>query len=116
MLLRFLPKRAPSFQRFRLISVRAMSRSGPESGSIFGDNCPLVVSPRQLFDLPSGSVTLLDASWHMPNSPRRAKEEFLSKRLPDAKFLDLDEVASPHELGLKHMMPSEKTFAEACGT
>ncbi|KAK7694429.1 hypothetical protein QCA50_001615 [Cerrena zonata] len=109
MLLRFLPKRTPSLGRF--ISARYMT-----SGSIFGDSCPLVVTPKQLYDLPSGSVTVLDASWHMPNSPRKAKEEFLSKRLPNAQFLDLDEVASPHELGLKHMIPSEETFAGACET
>ncbi|KAG6911777.1 hypothetical protein DXG01_000023 [Tephrocybe rancida] len=51
----------------------------------------------------------------MPNSPRRPREEFLSKRIPGAQFLDLDEVASPHELGLKHMMPQERVFADACG-
>lgn len=51
----------------------------------------------------------------MPNSPRKPHEEFLSKRLRGAKFLDLDEVASPNELGLKHMMPHERVFADACG-
>ncbi|CAL1696516.1 unnamed protein product [Somion occarium] len=85
------------------------------SGTVFGDNCPLVVSPRQLFDLPPKSdVAVIDASWHMPNSPRKAREEFLKKRIPNAQFLDLDEAASPHELGLKHMMPTGQVFAKAC--
>lgn len=51
----------------------------------------------------------------MPNSPRRPSEEFQKKRIPGAQFLDLDEVASPHELGLKHMIPSGRQFADACG-
>jgi thiosulfate/3-mercaptopyruvate sulfurtransferase len=51
----------------------------------------------------------------MPNSPRNAREEFLSKRVGGANFLDLDEVASPSDLGLKHMMPEERVFADACG-
>ena len=37
------------------------------------------------------------------------------RRIPGAQFLDLDEVASPNELGLKHMMPSPEQFKEACG-
>jgi thiosulfate/3-mercaptopyruvate sulfurtransferase len=52
----------------------------------------------------------------MPNSPRNAHAEFLVKRLPNAQFLDLDAVAAPHELGLKHMMPEPRVFAEAMGT
>jgi len=51
----------------------------------------------------------------MPNSPRNARNEFLQKRIPGAQYLDLDEVASTHELGLKHMMPDGETFAKACG-
>ncbi|KAI0932465.1 hypothetical protein AcV7_000430 [Taiwanofungus camphoratus] len=89
--------------------VRAMS-----TGSIFGDNCPLVVSPAQLRSLAPSSVSVFDASWHMPGSPRSARDEFIAQRVPNAQFLDLDEVASPHELGLKHMMPSPEVFAEAC--
>ncbi|KAI6032026.1 Rhodanese-like domain-containing protein [Pisolithus microcarpus] len=63
---------------------------------------------------PSGGVSVLDASWFMPNSPRNPREELNKKRIPGAQFLDLDQVASPHELGLKHMMPSESVFAAAC--
>lgn len=78
---------------------------------------PLVLSPKQLQDLvlTGEPVKVLDASWFMPNSPRKGLPEFLSKRIPGAQFLDLDEVASPHDLGLKHMMPTERVFADACG-
>ena len=77
---------------------------------------PLLVSPTQLQALSPLRVSILDASWYMPNSPRNPAEEYLSKRIPGARYLNLDEVASPHELGLKHMMPKERLFADACGT
>lgn len=78
---------------------------------------PFLLSPKQVNDLTKSSipVTVLDSTWFMPNSPRNAKAEYLSKRIPGSQFLDLDEVASPHDLGLKHMMPDSKTFALACG-
>ncbi|KAI6136914.1 Rhodanese-like domain-containing protein [Pisolithus sp. B1] len=76
---------------------------------------PYLVSPSQLHEsLSSGGVSVLDASWFMPNSPRNPHEEFNKKRIPGAQFLDLDQVASPHELGLRHMIPTESVFAAAC--
>lgn len=77
----------------------------------------MLLSPRQLSALlTSGkSVSILDATWFMPNSPRNALQEFRAKRVPGAQFLDLDIVASPHPLGLKHMMPTGRVFADACG-
>lgn len=83
--------------------------------STFGDNAPLLLTPRQLSDLDPKSVAVLDASWHMPNSPRKARSEFMKMRIPGARYLDLDEVASEHELGLSHMMPTPEKFAQACG-
>ncbi|KAH7921144.1 Rhodanese-like protein [Leucogyrophana mollusca] len=84
-------------------------------------SAPLLLSPSDLRGLlPSrgdstpDTVRILDASWVMPNSPRRPHEEFQKKRISGASFLDLDDVASPHELGLKHMMPTEEVFAHAC--
>ncbi|KAI0048436.1 Rhodanese-like protein [Auriscalpium vulgare] len=75
---------------------------------------PLLVSPTELHALrAAGDVAVLDASWHMPNSPRNAREEFLAKRIPGARYLSLDDVASTHELGLAHMMPSGEAFARA---
>ncbi|PPR01321.1 hypothetical protein CVT26_015402 [Gymnopilus dilepis] len=79
-------------------------------------SAPLLLSPRQANELKSKDtpVAFLDTTWFMPNSPRNAKQEFTSKRIPGSHFLDLDEVASSHELGLKHMMPDKHTFAHAC--
>lgn len=72
---------------------------------------PLLVSPLNV----TKDAVFVDASWYMPNSPRKAREDFLKKRLPQARFLDLDEVAKEHELGLKHMMPEPEVFAKYCG-
>jgi len=78
---------------------------------------PLLLSPKQVNELlthSNGAVSILDSTWFMPNSPRKAKDEFLARRIPGAQYLDLDEVASPNELGLKHMMPTPQIFAHAC--
>jgi hypothetical protein len=79
---------------------------------------PLLLSPSKLRDLKdrTSDISILDVTWMMPNSPQKPRAEFASKRIPGAGFLDLDEVASTHELGLKHMMPPERIFADACGT
>lgn len=99
----------------RIVAARAPFKRSWSSA--FATMAPYLLSPSQLREsLSSGQgVSVLDASWFMPNSPRKPYEEFKKKRIPGAQFLDLDEVASSHELGLKHMMPSEKVFAEACG-
>lgn len=77
---------------------------------------PLLLSPSQVQNLikMSPNVALLDTTWFMPNSTRNAKAEHAGRRIPDSQFLDLDDVASPHELGLKHMMPTPKIFTDAC--
>ncbi|GJJ08834.1 hypothetical protein Clacol_003053 [Clathrus columnatus] len=81
---------------------------------------PLLLSPSQALSIPSESRVFLDATWFMPNVPRNPKQEFEGIRLPDARFLDIDQVATHTEegaaLGLKHMMPSPETFARACAT
>ncbi|KAJ4476746.1 Rhodanese-like domain-containing protein [Lentinula aciculospora] len=77
---------------------------------------PLIISPSHLHQIvkENQTVTILDTTWFMPDSPRKAYQEFQKRRIPGAQFLDLDEVASAHELGLKHMMPSGVQFVEAC--
>ncbi|KAF7320228.1 hypothetical protein MKEN_00807300 [Mycena kentingensis (nom. inval.)] len=76
----------------------------------------LVVSPTRLQQLLRAAIkpVVLDATWFMPNVPRVAQQEFNAKRIPGSRFLDLDEISSPHELGLKHMMPTPEQFAQAC--
>ncbi|PAV21810.1 thiosulfate sulfurtransferase [Pyrrhoderma noxium] len=62
----------------------------------------------------SRAPVVLDVSWFMPNSPRDARSEYTKKSIPSARLLDLDELSSSHELGLKHMMPSPEQFASTC--
>jgi thiosulfate/3-mercaptopyruvate sulfurtransferase len=95
----------------RLYSMHTISRS-------MSSKTPLVVTPKALHGfLASGpaNVNILDASWFMPNSPRNASKEFIERHIPGARYLDLDEVAAPNELGLKHMMPSAQVFSDALG-
>ena len=88
---------------------RAMSTTPP---------APLLLKPAQVTRLVPQSIALIDASWVMPNSPRRPKEEFAAVRIPRARFLDIDDVARRTEngekLGLSHMMPEPEVFAQAC--
>lgn len=76
---------------------------------------PLVISPSEYDRLPRESVVPIDVSWFMPTVPRKGSEEFKIKRIPTARFLDVDQVASKHELNLPHMMPTKGIFASACG-
>ena len=93
-------------------AVRSFLNVAPSARSFSSQNvAPLLVNPLNV----TKDAIFVDASWHMPNSPRKAREEFLKKRLPQARFLDLDEVAKEHELGLKHMIPDPKVFAKYCG-
>ena len=112
--------------RSLFVSPKSCSRRLSSAGTMFGDNCPLVLTPAQLHSIiaqplkpgqrdPTSKFVILDASWHMPNSPRKAREEFLARHIPSARFLDVDEVASIHPLSLPHMMPDVDTFAAFCG-
>ncbi|KAF8521477.1 Rhodanese-like domain-containing protein [Gautieria morchelliformis] len=79
---------------------------------------PLLLTPSQASRLSPQKTIFIDASWVMPNSPRKPKEEFTAFRIPTARFLDIDEVASHTDegsrLGLRHMMPDPQVFAQAC--
>lgn len=97
------------FIKAPLLTTRTMTRT-------MSTKAPLLVSPRALQELRSSAkadVKILDASWSMPNVPRNPYKEFVEKHIPSARYLDLDEVATPNELGLKHMMPSAQVFSEA---
>ncbi|KAG8937771.1 hypothetical protein FRC03_007864, partial [Tulasnella sp. 419] len=101
-----LPSKAACF-RLSLVSGKRSMSTGNATYS-------LVITPSELASLPRSSTKPIDVTWFMPNVPRDPYREFLAKRIPGSRRLDLDEVASEHELGLKHMMPSSEVFAEAC--
>jgi len=95
---------------YRLVARSFLSESVSARPFSSQNVAPLLVNPSNV----TKDAIFVDASWHMPNSPRKAREEFLKKRLPQARFLDLDEVAKEHELGLKHMVPDPEVFAKFC--
>lgn len=77
----------------------------------------LILTPSDLVALSAKrelDVVPIDVTWFMPNVARDPQAEFRIRRIPTARRLDLDVVASDHSLGLKHMMPSGAVFAEAC--
>ncbi|KIL71073.1 hypothetical protein M378DRAFT_96038 [Amanita muscaria Koide BX008] len=100
-----------------LNSIRALPTRSFIARTMSSKAAPLLLTPTQVRALTKSndsSVRLLDATWIMPNWPGNPRQEFAARRLPGARFLDLDEVASPHELGMPHMMPSARMFADAC--
>lgn len=87
-----------------MLARRAMS-------SLTRTTAPLLVTPAEV---KGAGPVFLDASWFMPGAPRKPREEWAAKRIPGARFFDLDAVASDHPLGLKHMLPSPAQFASEC--
>jgi len=59
-------------------------------------------------------LRVLDGSWHMPQTHRDARGEFLAAHLPGAAFFDIDGIAD-HSNPLPHMLPTPEVFAEAVG-
>ena len=60
--------------------------------------------------LDAPDLAILDASWHLPNSGRNAKAEFLSAHVPGALFFDIDELSDSSSL-YPHMLPSAEKFS-----
>jgi len=50
-------------------------------------------------------VKIFDASWHMPNSKRKAEKEYLEKHIPKAIFWDINK-HSDKDSQHPHMMPN----------
>jgi thiosulfate/3-mercaptopyruvate sulfurtransferase len=72
-----------------------------------------IVSPAWLSEsLLDPRLIILDASWHMPATGRSGSEEFGHRRLPGARFFDIDEI-SDSNTDLPHMLPAADDFARA---
>jgi thiosulfate/3-mercaptopyruvate sulfurtransferase len=59
-------------------------------------------------------LRVLDGSWHMPQTKRDPRAEFLAAHLPGAVFFDIDAIAD-HGTALPHMLPTAEAFADAVG-
>jgi thiosulfate/3-mercaptopyruvate sulfurtransferase len=55
---------------------------------------------------------VVDSSWFMPSSGRKASEEYLAAHIPGARFLDIDEMVDTSHPA-PHMLPSAAEFGEA---
>lgn len=62
-----------------------------------------------------GAVKVLDASYHVPPSPRDASEEFKAQHIPGAQFFDIDAISDPSS-PYPHMLPSAERFAQVMGS
>ena len=58
-------------------------------------------------------VKVLDCSWYLPAMNRDAVAEFRARRLPGARYFDVD-LVSDRASPLPHMLPSAAAFAAAC--
>ncbi|KAL8904133.1 MAG: hypothetical protein Q9171_007155 [Xanthocarpia ochracea] len=83
-----------------------------------------IVTPKQLSDALKKNVPTkistaprvipLCAAWFLPNDPkgRTGQQVFKQKRIPSARFFDLDAVKD-HESPYPHMLPTTEVFAKA---
>jgi len=62
----------------------------------------------QILDDPN--LVLLDCSWHLPNSDRIGKDEYMQSHIKGAYFFDIDAMSQP-EAAFPHTMPSAEYFA-----
>jgi thiosulfate/3-mercaptopyruvate sulfurtransferase len=70
-----------------------------------------LVSAVQLCSLVGrGGIRILDATYTMSNSPVRAEDGFVKRRIAGASFFDVDRV-SDHSSALPHMLPDASFFA-----
>ena len=56
-------------------------------------------------------IKIIDATWHMPTSGLNALEIFKNKHIPNAVFIDLEEISEPNS-DLPHMMPDNDYFSK----
>ncbi|CCU82208.1 thiosulfate sulfurtransferase [Blumeria hordei DH14] len=63
----------------------------------------------------SSTVVPLCATWFLPTSAHRGLESFRTRRLPNARFFDIDEICDK-ESPFPHMLPSASDFAKAMST
>jgi len=61
-----------------------------------------------------GDVSVLDASYYLPNEGKDAHAIFLGGHIPGARFVDIDAV-SDQASALPHMLPAPAAFAKAAG-
>jgi len=73
---------------------------------------PLVTTDWLAARIGTAGVVIADASYHLPNTGRDGRSEYLSAHLPGAVFFDVDAIKDTAD-PLPHMVPSAAVFAMA---
>lgn len=63
-------------------------------------------------NLDNENIIILDATWHMPNLNRDARQEYLDAHIDGTIFFDIDRIADT-SIDLPHMLPDEDFFNAA---
>eukprot|EP00501_MAST-03F_sp_TOSAG23-6_P001689 GSMAST32.ASY1.ANO1.1760.1 assembled CDS len=58
----------------------------------------------------TNDLIILDATWFMPNSKLDAKLHFEERRIPGARFFDIDSISDLENDTLPHMLPTNDSF------
>ena len=65
-------------------------------------------------NLQTPGVKVLDASWYLPNSPRKPHAEYLESHIPGALFFDIETIADTTS-SFPNTFPSSKIFSQEMG-
>ncbi len=89
--------------------------NGPELDSnVTPMQQPLVSTAWLAERLGQPGLVVLDATKYLPNEPKDGHAEFLTARIPGARFFDIDLVADA-DTDLPHMVPAPGRFARQVG-
>lgn len=78
-------------------------------------NNPFLVSTDWLFShLDDEDISIVDASWYLPNMARDGQAEFEMQHIPGAVFFDIDTITEPGS-DLPHTLASPNIFARKVG-
>jgi thiosulfate/3-mercaptopyruvate sulfurtransferase len=61
-------------------------------------------------ELDAPDFVIIDATWHMPDEGKNAREEYLTEHIPGALFFDIDEIADTNA-PFPHMLPPPEKFS-----
>ena len=64
-------------------------------------------------NLYTDNIKILDCSWHMPNTKRVGKDEFLKEHIPNAIFFDINKFSDPFGK-FPHTIPPKNLFEKLC--
>lgn len=91
----------------RFDSVLLQRESGMNAG-------PFISTQQLSSELGGDTLSIVDASWYLPQMNRNAAQEYAEGHIPGAVYFDLDKIAT-QDTGLPHMLASSTHFADTVG-